>query len=196
MACNVLTDNLAIDDATPDRSLESRDGTSTPREFCFSPGFARILSVRSRWRRMLLFLLRSDGSLMTNSIDAAIAVFERRPYWGPELQRQFERIPVTICECRVVEDLLPSIHEFRTALMVVDLDAAIVECLSWFGTMATSHAACYPIIACGSADTANMEWLLRDAGVTAFLPEAISGDDMARLCRRQLGLSKPGVASH
>jgi hypothetical protein len=47
-----------------------------------------------------------------------------------------------------------------------------------------------PIIACGSASTTELEWRLRETGVTAFLPEVIPGDEFARLCRRQLGLRK------
>ena len=121
-----------------------------------------------------------------NSPDAVIAVFELQPYWGPELQRQFQTDSVAVTECRSVGDLFPIVNGFTKALIVIDLDAAISDCLAWLGTEVAKHPARVPIIAIGSAATAELEWRLREAGVTAFLPELIAGADFARLCRRQL----------
>ena len=121
-----------------------------------------------------------------NSPDAVIAVFELQPYWGPELQRQFQSSNIVVTECRSVNDLLPIVEGFSKALIVIDLDAAIADCLSWLGTVVAKHPVRIPIIAIGSVATAELEWRLREAGVTAFLPELIAGPDFARLCRRQL----------
>ena len=121
-----------------------------------------------------------------NSPDAVIAVFERKPYWGPELQRQFQTDHVTVTECRSVGDLFPIVDGFSKALIVIDLDAAITECLAWLGSEVATHPVRLPIVAIGSAATAELEWQLREAGVTAFLPELLAGSDFARLCRRLL----------
>ena len=121
-----------------------------------------------------------------NSPDAVIAVFELQPYWGPELQRQFQAVNVAVTECRSVGDLFPIVDGFSKALIVIDLDAAIADCLTWLGTEVAKHSVRVPIIAIGSAVTAELEWRLREAGVTAFLPELIAGNDFARLCRRLL----------
>lgn len=129
-----------------------------------------------------------------NAPSAVIAVFESRPYWGPELQRQFIQMPVVIRECRTTKDLLPSISGFPSALLVIDLDAGLEDCLAWLGSDLMISADSYPIVACGTDATAELEWLLRDAGVTAFLPDVIPGDDFARLCRRQLGLTRRSFA--
>jgi len=126
--------------------------------------------------------------MSANSPESIVAVFERRPYWGPELQRQFDRNRVTICECRAVGDLLPSITGFGAALLVIDLDSALTDCLTWLGANRMNNSNRCPIIACGSAETVELEWLLREAGVTAFLPDVVPGDEFARLCRWQLGL--------
>jgi hypothetical protein len=127
---------------------------------------------------------------MKPSPDTIIAVFELRPFWGPELQRQFGHSSIVIRECRAVNDLLPSTDGFEKALIVIDLDSAIENCIKWLGVDVKQHLHQWPIIACGSAATADFEWPLREAGVTAFLPEIISGDAFAKLCRRQLGANR------
>jgi hypothetical protein len=125
--------------------------------------------------------------MSTNSREIAIVVFEPRPYWGPELQRQFSRTSIAVRECRAIADIQPSTTEFRAGLIVIDLDSAIGECLAWL-ELDLSRPRRWPIVACGSKATADLEWLLRDAGVTEFVPDVITGDEFARLCRRQLGL--------
>ena len=124
--------------------------------------------------------------MSARSPESIIAVFELRPYWGPELQRQFENASLAVCECRAVTDLFPSIGDFESALLVIDFNAAPDDCLKWLGSDVRSHPRRYPIIACGSAATMELEWIIREMGVTAFLPDVIPGDDFARLCRRQL----------
>ena len=121
-----------------------------------------------------------------NSPDAVIAVFELEPYWGPELQRQFHSANVAVAECRSFDDIFPIVDGFSKAIIVIDLDTSIADCLAWLGTEVAKHPIHIPIIAIGSAATADLEWRLREAGVTAFLPEMIAGPDFARLCRRQL----------
>ncbi len=125
--------------------------------------------------------------MSTNSSDPVIAVFEPRPYWGPELQRQLKHTSIVVRECRAVSDLMPAIDGCQSALLVIDLDAALVDCLAWLGSEARSEPVRRPIIACGSTTTAELEWLLRDAGVTSFLPDLVNGEELARLCCRQLG---------
>lgn len=119
-----------------------------------------------------------------------IAVFELRPYWGPELQRQFEHTCIGVRECRSLTDLFPSVADIEPALLVIDLDADVEGCLKWLVSDAGSQTKNYPIIACGSTATLDLEWTIREMGVTAFLPDVIPGDDFARLCRRQLGLRR------
>ncbi len=120
--------------------------------------------------------------------DSAIAIYERTPYWGPELQRQFRHENVSIRECRNVSDLLPSIAGYRSALVVIDLGSDLVECLGWLSLVASNNLDRPAIIACGTSGTAELEWLLRESGVSAFLPDLTPGDEFARLCRRQIRL--------
>jgi len=128
-----------------------------------------------------------------NSPTSIISVFETRPYWGPELQRQFPQPTVVIRECRSLADLLPSIEGFAKSVLLIDLAAGLEACLEWFTTKSPLRPGSCSIIACGSPETAELEWILRDAGVTAFLPDIVPGTTLGRLCRLQLGLTQRRV---
>lgn len=128
------------------------------------------------------------GQLMVmTSADIAIVVFEAQPYWGPELLRQFQHTEIAIRECRKVDDLLPAANQLALGLLVVDLSSGLKDCLHWFNDVSCNRQR-WPIIACGSNHTADLEWALRDAGVSAYLPDIVTGTEMAHLCRKLLGL--------
>ena len=74
-----------------------------------------------------------------NSPDAVIAVFELEPYWGPELQRQFHSANVAVAECRSFDDIFPIVDGFSKAIIVIDLDTSIADCLAWLGTEVAKH---------------------------------------------------------
>ena len=122
--------------------------------------------------------------MSTDPLEAVTAVLEKHPYWGPELQRQFQQSGVMVRECRFIRDLFPSIEAFSSALFVIDLDSDLAEIVHWLGTEFAGHSRRIPIIALGSSRTAELEWRLREAGVTAFVPEFVPGGELARLCLR------------
>lgn len=131
-------------------------------------------------------MLRTETT--TKSPDAVIAVFERQPYWGPELQRQFSDASIRVRECRSLSDLPSAVEGFAARLFVIDIQADPPGCLAWLGSLRRDASCDCPIIACGAPDQTELEWILREAGVSAFLCDVIPGDDFARLCRRQLGI--------
>ena len=63
--------------------------------------------------------------------DACVAVFERQAYWAPELKRQFIGRRILVRDCRTIDDLLPSVSEFSSALILMVLDDAPAGCLEW-----------------------------------------------------------------
>lgn len=121
--------------------------------------------------------------------DSIIAVYEPRPYWGPELQRQFLGSSIAIREYRALNDLIPSIAPFPRAILVIDFHEMLHDCLSWLTANFRNPLLDCPKIACGSKESDDLEWFVRDLGVTAFLPDVIPGDDFAHLCRRLLNRS-------
>jgi hypothetical protein len=128
---------------------------------------------------------RENPPVSLNPPEIVIAVFELVPYWVPELQRQFHQTNVTIRGCCQARDLFPAVADAPSAVLVIDLATSLTEIVVWLRTEVTRCRVRIPMIALGSAATAELEWLLRDAGVTAFLPDPTTGAELARLCRRQ-----------
>jgi hypothetical protein len=119
---------------------------------------------------------------------SCIAVFERRPYWGPELLRQFFARNIQIRECRALSDLVPATNDFATAAILLDFASAPVDCLLWLGRQFREPLR-LPVIACASTELADLEWTIREAGAIAFVGDEVSGRELARLCLRQLRLA-------
>ena len=117
-----------------------------------------------------------------------VAVFERRPFWGPELQRQLADRQVEVRECRSVHDLDSATDDVATAVVLLDLGSAPAECLVWLGRQIRESDA-RPVIACSTTDLADLEWTVREAGAIAFVNDEITGAELARLCLRQLRLA-------
>src|SRR5436305_792664 len=107
--------------------------------------------------------------------ESMIGVYEQRPYYGPELQRQFVASSVAIREHRSLDDLIPSIEHSQRAVLVIDLNEAVDDCLKWLVVNFQNPLRNCPVIACGSAANRQWEWVVREFGVTAFLPDVIPG---------------------
>lgn len=133
--------------------------------------------------------------MITETPDVTIAVLEFRPYWGPELKRQFANTPFGIRECRSVSGVDDVVCDFHPVLLIIDLEIGIEDCLGWLGQRFPADSRRFPIIVCGSPASLEFEWLLRELGVAEFLPDVIPGDQFARLCRWQLGLQPNGSSS-
>jgi hypothetical protein len=124
------------------------------------------------------------------SMESVIGVYELRPYWGPELQRQFVSTQISVREHRRIDDLIPSIAQSVRAVIVIDLNDTVDDCLQWLSANFRNPLLNCPLVACASAANSQLEWIVREFGVTAFLPEVIPGDDMAHLCRRLLEIRR------
>ncbi len=110
---------------------------------------------------------------------ASVAVFERRPWWTPELQRQFCDVPVAIRGCRSAADAL------RADVAVLQLGAApadVLHCLARRRTAGCDRG----VIVVAESELSDLEWGVRELGADAFVGGQIAGEDLARLCRRQL----------
>jgi hypothetical protein len=115
------------------------------------------------------------GSTATGSV----AVFEERPWWAPELQRQFREDPVAVRGCRSAADAS------RADVAVLQLGAAPAEVLHSLVRRMT--AGCdRGVIVVAESELSDLEWGVRELGADAFVGEQIAGEDLARLCRRQL----------
>jgi DNA-binding NtrC family response regulator len=113
-----------------------------------------------------------------------LLIFERRPRWVPELERQFLGQDVRVRGCRSLKDVLEHCNASANCVVILDLEAAPEEVLKTLARlMARSPSRTILIVA--SAAFRELEWPLRELGATAFLEEPIPGDEMAECCRRQ-----------
>ena len=134
---------------------------------------------------------------MSPESSIGVVVFEKLPFWGPELKRQLTDQRVLVRECRSVQDLVPAAVGLTKSVAVICLDAGPADCLAWLGRQFPGGSRCR-IVAIASSQLADLEWPVREAGVVGFVHDEISGDRLARLCRRLLrtaSSSGPRVAA-
>lgn len=111
-------------------------------------------------------------------------VYEKRPRWAPELERQFEEESVHVVECRSLADVIERSCGVRRGVILLDLSFKTADCLKFLGRRLNDGAE-LPVFVIGSPRQAALEWSVRDLGATAFFPKAIPGHQLAELCRRQ-----------
>lgn len=117
--------------------------------------------------------------------ERCIAVFEPRPRWTAELQRQFDE-EVQVRLCPRAQDVAQCLARNRAAVVVLELDAAPDACLQLLGGWeAQTPRPCVIVLA--SQAVADLEWAVRELGATSFVHTPVSGEKLARLCRRQWG---------
>ncbi len=121
-----------------------------------------------------------------------IVVFERQPFWGPELKRQVADHDILVRECRSIHDMAPLVSEFPVAVTVVVLDAAPADFLSWLTRQVVST---WPseIVVIASESLSELEWPIREAGVTEFVDDESPGVSVARICLRILRKTSSGL---
>lgn len=112
----------------------------------------------------------------------SIVVFERRRNRLPELQRHFDSPDVRLRGCVSPADVLQSVEE-GARLVVLVLEEAEAACLELLRRLAELPAP-VRVVVVSSRENADLEWPLRELGAAAFLPEDITGDELADVCRR------------
>jgi DNA-binding response OmpR family regulator len=113
---------------------------------------------------------------------AAVLVYEREPYWTPELQRRLADEPVVVRSCGRLSDLDVLPAGFDHSVVILDLTADPAGCLAWLARRRANA----PVVALGPSELAELEATFRSVGVTSFQTGAVANGDLARLCRRWL----------
>src|SRR5205814_2200605 len=115
----------------------------------------------------------------------SLFVFEKQPRWEPELKRQLPEYRGQIRACRTVPQLLTLACEQPQCLLILNLEGAAAECLRILTTLLEQRLLARAIVI-GEQDQAELEWPARESGALDFVPSAVGGTALARLCRRQL----------
>ena len=110
-------------------------------------------------------------------------VFESRPRWEPELQRQFRDESVRVRGCRTWREVSTFAFPPIADVLVIDLPEDMTECLQWLSKLVAPPRIPSVIVLC-SLEAADLEWTLRDVGVREVLIGDLSGEQLARICRR------------
>ncbi len=113
-----------------------------------------------------------------------IFVFERRPRWVPELERQFAGEEVRVRGCgrpRVIESRLA---RTGNGVVLMDVEANPAECLEVLERL-MSRTPGQAVLVVATPSYRKLEWPIRELGAVTFLEEPVPGEEMAAHCRRQ-----------
>lgn len=99
------------------------------------------------------------------------------------MQRQFRNESVRVRGCRTWSELSSFAFPSIADVLVIDLPEDMTECLQWLAKLVAPPRVPSVIVMC-SFEAADLEWTLRDAGVRDVLIGDLSGERLAKACRR------------
>jgi len=108
-----------------------------------------------------------------------VIVFEREPWWAPELRRQFFGEAIPVRHCVEVPGVAEAVGRNREAVIVASLPGREPECADLIREL--PHAG---TIVVADARTAELEVPLREAGADSFVLAPLSGEELCRRIRR------------
>jgi hypothetical protein len=115
-----------------------------------------------------------------------VVVLEKTSWWEAELKRAFWDDPIQVRACRLPAQVPPIQATMSRSILIVQLDVGLAACLRLIvQTAALAPAA--TAIALAPRAAAELEWPAREFGAAEFLLDTVSGQHLARLCRRLLG---------
>src|SRR5262245_47254428 len=118
-----------------------------------------------------------------------VIVLERRAYWESELKRRLSPEGILVRPCRAPSDLLALVAAMPGSVAILDLGADLSPGLSVLQRLSAARERVWPVAIVAESDC-EIEWAVREAGAVGFLAETVSGDELAEMCRRLLGVTK------
>ena len=119
-----------------------------------------------------------------------ILVFEQEAWWTPELQRQFADSDIAVRMATSASRLLELLTAAGSAVIVIDFDCSPAEALQLLNSL-RSLMLPRTILVLGTARTAELECPIRELGAHAFLAHHVTGEELARMCRRPCTSAQP-----
>ncbi len=114
-----------------------------------------------------------------------IQILEKRPYWYSELQRTFQEESVQVQFCNSYSQLELFYQENSNSddstIGIIDFALDPAECLLFLGKYAVDSPISTIII--GLPKYGNLEWTLRELGVTQILSKPFSSVQLNESCR-------------
>ena len=120
---------------------------------------------------------------MEHTFVDTVVVFEMRPTWTPELQRQWRSRSVRVRGCRAIADIDDGLNGSRMGVVVLDLDGDAESCLRYLDRRMERWRG-VPVVAVGSERMRELEWSVRELGATSFVCGRVKGAELADCCQR------------
>ena len=145
--------------------------------------------------------------------DREILIFEPKPFWTPEMQRQFDRTDISASLCSSTANILQKLNSASAQVIILPLEHSATDCLNLMRRLfaqevyqtipaEASSTTTAPTTSAPSAATATLQFVtphiivlasqamaelecpFRELGAGAFVIGHITGTDLASLCRR------------
>lgn len=124
-----------------------------------------------------------------------VVVLETRRRWEAALRRGLPRVEIRAC--RLAGEARRLVEEHPGAVLLLDWQIGLAECVTLLGELAVRRAEVTTILA-GALEISDLEWYFRELGVLEFLP-APRDADVVELCRRcslpRGTVSRPGISA-
>ncbi len=117
------------------------------------------------------------------SLSPALFVYEKRPRWESELKRELAGKGLHVRPCRSPADVLELAARMPGCVLVIDLACGPADGLQLLGQLVGRRIEARAVLI-SQPGLADLEWPARELGVSAILPETVSGTDLAGLCLR------------
>ena len=108
-----------------------------------------------------------------------VIVFEREPWWAPELRRQFFGEAIPVRHCVDVAGVAEAVCRNHEAVIIASLPGREPECADLLREFSQAGT-----IVVADAQTAELEVPLREAGADSFVLAPLSGEELCRWIRR------------
>ena len=124
---------------------------------------------------------------------STILILENRPFWQSELMRSFQDDPVEIRACNSFVQMEQFYLEYQKStkpvIGIVDFEINPAECLLFMGKYSVDS----PVssIVTGLPESSELEWTLRELGVSQILSKPFSGIQLEKTCRYIFEKSDP-----
>ncbi len=114
-----------------------------------------------------------------------VIVCERDSRWTPELQRQYDAELIRVRRCTAISEIEGVLTPAIDAVVVLALDEALADGLRFLDRLHQGSND-VPVVVVGSAAAESLEWVVRESGAKAFVPDTTTGPQLAQICQQLL----------
>jgi len=115
----------------------------------------------------------------------AVLILEKTPFWSAELNRQFLDEPVSIRVRNQVQDVFSLLASNTVKILIIGVEIELDSVLRLLTDLSQSFPEVQTLVLL-STENLELEWSLREVGVSEIIPAPVSGDQLKQILRRRL----------